>query len=115
MRTALAVALLLLSGRAAVGAVSDEDLWRADWTLSDQELFEVVAAETSKSTVGRERSIQSGPAEPSDADDPGPESSPSPGRNEGGPAAAPAHGRVGLRASVQSAALRLAAPLPLRL
>lgn len=116
MRPALAVCIWLLSALTWAGPASDSALRPApDWTLSDEDLFEVVAAETSTSTVGHERSVHAGPADHSDADDPGPESLPGPERGATAISEPGAGRRVGLRPAARSAAPGRLASVPLRL
>ena len=115
MRLSLAVGVFLVS---AMGRGSEPQpagfAWRADWTLSDRELFEVIKAETSKSTLGHERSVHAGPVDHSDADDPGPEPFPSPERAaEWNPTSST--GRIGPAVYDRPPAPRLTTPVPLRL
>jgi hypothetical protein len=85
-----------------------------DWALSDADLFEMVKAETSKSTVGHERSVHAGPADHLAADDPGPEHLPGPVR-EAIVHRAVGNARPGLRAPAVTAVSPRSAPVPLRL
>ena len=109
MKLALAACALLMAS-----ASRAEPAPPPDWMLSDQELFEVVAAETSKSTVGHERSVHAGPADHADADDPGPETLPAPER-ETATDRMPEAGRVSARMACRPAAPRQPATVPLRL
>jgi hypothetical protein len=85
-----------------------------DWTLSDADLFEVIKAETSKSTVGHERSVHSGPVDHCDVDEPGPEPFPSPER-AASTKPAPEKVRLDSRVAAPYAALRSPVSVPLRL
>ena len=115
MRLSLALGVFLLVSAVGLGSEPPPagSAWRADWTLSDRELFEVIKAETSKSTLGHERSVHAGPVDHSDADDPGPEPFPSPERAaQSKPAPS---GRIGPAVHDRPPAPRLTAPVPLRL
>lgn len=110
----LGAGLLFASSGAWAASVSsaEDHTLVPDSSLSNEELFEMVAAETSSSNVGRPPSVRAYPDEGSCADDPAPE--PLPARGGGALASPVAGGRAPLRPTVRPTDSRLPAPVPLR-